>query len=71
MCRICVEWEKGKLTTKEAFKNLGEALNASDSQDERNHLFELSNKLLDKEVPMAESDQEMDSAWHKETYDGE
>lgn len=68
MCRICVEWEMGKLTSKEAFKNLGEAINSSNSDTDRDHLFEVSEKILSKEVPTSENDEEMESAWHKETY---
>lgn len=68
MCRICVEWEQGKLTSKEAFRNIGEAINTTDSDNEREHLFGLSERILDKEVAPTETDDEMDQAWHKENY---
>lgn len=68
MCRICVEWEQGKLTSKEAFRNIGEAINTTDDDDTREHLFGLSERILDKEVAPADSDDEMDQAWHKENY---
>lgn len=69
MCIICIEWEKGKLTTKEAYRNMGEALSTTEDEAVRNHLFELSEKLLESELPTSESDEEIDKAWHKETYD--
>jgi hypothetical protein len=69
MCLICIDWEAGKLSAKEAFKNIGESLATAATEEERKHLFELSDRLLDKEVPTSEADSEMDSAWHKETYD--
>lgn len=66
MCRICVEWELGKLTTKEAFRNLGELINSTDDEETKDHLFDLSNKLLDEEVPYEERDQELEGQWYKE-----
>lgn len=67
MCRICVEWEKGKLTAKEAFKNIGEVIAEAD-ESTREHLFRLSDKIVDSELPSGDQDEEMDAAWHKETY---
>lgn len=66
MCRVCVEWEAGKLTSKEALRNLGEMF--SDEED-RTHLFEASEKILNKEVPMEDLDEEMDKNWHEETHE--
>jgi hypothetical protein len=71
MCLICTEWQKGNLTTKEAFRNLGESLNvASDEEDHDavEHLLEFSNKLMDAEVPFEESDEQMDRMWWEKTH---
>lgn len=57
MCLICTEWQKGNLTAKEAFRNLGEQLNVANEQDDLDqveHLVELSNKIMDSEVPYEE-----------------
>lgn len=59
MCRICVEWEMGKLTTTDAMRNLGESLAvATDADDFKGveHLIELSDRLIDADVPFAERD---------------
>lgn len=66
MCIICLEWEKQKLTNKEAFKAIGEMINPQNQK----HLEELSEKILTKEVPMAETnvaaDEEFWNATHEE-----
>lgn len=46
MCAICLEWEKGKMTKKEAWNNLLESIVALDPSDEkREHYWELAQKL--------------------------
>lgn len=65
-CLICVEWQSGKLTSKEAFRNLGESLQAANENDEYEkveHLLELSNKILDMEVPLEDPDPEVEGIW--------
>lgn len=70
MCLICVEWQSGKLTSKEAFKNIGELIMDEDKpQEERNHLFDLSDKILEKDLGQVATDDEMDEAWYKETHE--
>ena len=54
MCRICVEWEKGKMTAEEAFSAIGEMLATEESEEKVNHLLDLSGKVLDKENPFDE-----------------
>lgn len=69
MCIVCRDWEAGKLTSKEALQNLGELIQAA-KEDEKEHYFEVSEKILDKEVPLSETDEELDQTWHEETHDG-
>jgi hypothetical protein len=71
MCNICAEWEKGKLTSKEAFRNIGELINTSDDEKVIEHMISLSGKILDSEVSSGESDDDMDKAWQSETYGDE
>ena len=66
MCVVCKEWELGKLTSKEALKNLGEMINTSKDK-EKEHYFEASSKILDKEVKSGETDEELDQIWYDET----
>ena len=70
MCLICVQWNAGRLTNKEALRNLGEALTAATSNDEYGnveHLLDLSNRIIDREVPFEEIDSEVDSLWDEQT----
>jgi hypothetical protein len=53
-CIICIEFEKGKLTAKEALANLGEMISEKSTEDEVKHYFEAANKIVDKEVPFEE-----------------
>lgn len=64
MCVICVEWEKQKLTSKEAFKAIGEMMNPKTQE----HLEELSEKILAKEVPMPDTDADADEAFWNATH---
>lgn len=69
MCIVCIEWEAGKLTNAEALKNLGEMISGVDG--DYTHHFEAYSKILDKEVPLNDTDEELDQKWHEETHDGE
>jgi hypothetical protein len=68
MCIVCTEWEKGKLTSKEALRNLGEMIGTG-TEKEKEHFFKVSEKILDKEVPLADADEDLDQKWHEETHD--
>lgn len=66
-----MEWQKGKLTTKEAFRNLGESLNVANEEEnfeQVEHLVELSNRLMDAEVPFEDSDEGLDRMWWEKTH---
>lgn len=66
MCNLCVEWEKGKLTAKEAMGAIGELIA---SGKDKEHLVELSERILDKEVPISENDDELNKSWYEETHE--
>lgn len=68
MCIICTEWQKQKLTSKEAFRAIGEILHTSKDKSQVEHLRELSEKILEKEVPSAETNEEADQAWWNATH---
>lgn len=70
MCIVCRDWQAGKLTSKEALGALGELINSSKKED-KEHYFEVSEKILDKEVPVTEDDSELDKSWYEETHDGD
>ena len=55
MCEICVKWDKNKLSTKQALKQIGEKLTLdSTTSSEMEHYLELSEKIMDKELPLIE-----------------
>lgn len=49
MCLLCIQFEKEKMTTKEIVDAVGEMLEFEDDEEKRLHLFELINKVMDKE----------------------
>jgi hypothetical protein len=68
MCFVCQEWEKQRLTSDEAMRNIGEILYSSKDQDQVDHLIDLSNRIIDKEVPLKEVDPSLDKQWTDENY---
>lgn len=65
MCIICIEWEKQRLTSKEAFRAIGEMM----TPQTQKHLEELSEKILQKEVPLAEVNDQADQDWWNNTHE--
>jgi len=57
MCIICKDWQLGKLTSKEALRNLGEMIEGAENI-EKNHYFKIAEEILDKEVPLADNEEE-------------
>lgn len=66
MCKICVEWELNKMTSKEAFRAIGEEMLGKLDLKEQRHLEELSDRIMDKEVPFEETDPDLDQKWQDE-----
>jgi hypothetical protein len=65
MCLICVEWEKQRMTSKEAMKAIGESLLHS-NKVHTEHLIDLSEKIISSEVPLNATDSEADALWTDE-----
>lgn len=54
-CSICLEWIKGSMTSKEALANIGEMIgDPNNTEEDMNHLLELSGQIVDKEIPFEE-----------------
>jgi hypothetical protein len=49
MCLVCSEWLKGNLTTKEAFRNLGETIGPESTDEDIDHYWDTVRKLMDEE----------------------
>lgn len=47
-------------------RNIGEVLSSTNDKEQINHLLDLSEKILDKEVPMKDTDIATDENWEKE-----
>lgn len=71
---LCVEYNKGTMTSKEALSNIGEMIDSGKTEEEVQHLFELADRVMDKEQPFDEWDDdsqlgvldELDSAFGTE-----
>ena len=68
MCQLCVEWERQKLTSREAFSAINEMLETSQDEDYIQHLIDLSEKIIDSEVPSNELDTDEDTLWWNITH---
>jgi hypothetical protein len=66
MCTICTGWEMNRLTSKEAMRQITQALKKTKDKKKTRHLIELSGKILDKDVPMKDTDPYLDRNWHDE-----
>lgn len=66
MCMLCVEWEKQKITSKEAFGAINEMLSASKDKEQVKHLSDLSERIISAEVPDVPVDEELEKSWSDE-----
>ena len=64
---MCVEWTKGKLTSKEALRNLGELINVGE-ETEKDHYWGVIDKIMESELPTNETDEDLDAAYWNETH---
>ena len=57
MCIVCVEWEKKKMTSEEALRALGEMIvSPGNTQEQIAHFWDISDKIVDKEIPLEDDD---------------
>lgn len=70
MCIICTEWQKQKMTSQEAYRAIGEFMISADEKQVA-HLMDLSEKIINQEVPNVAKDDEADHAWWKATHKSE
>jgi hypothetical protein len=64
MCQICVDWEKGKMTSKEALRAAGEIMYGTNEKNAQ-HAAEVVEKIMAKEVPQSSSNADLDEEWEK------
>jgi hypothetical protein len=63
MCTLCQEWQKGNITNKEAFRALGEMLETATDELQKEHLWDLSERILDKDIPTTAPDEQTEEEW--------
>ena len=68
MCSICDDLKNKKIDSKEAFKRIGDALRSADQKTTR-HLMNVSDTILDSEVPISERDEVAEGQWENEYND--
>lgn len=64
MCMLCVEWEKQRITSKEAFKAIGEMITPTTKE----HLQELAERIIQKEVPETQTNKDAEEAFWNATH---
>ena len=66
---LCAEWEKGKMDVKEVLNAVGEMLDSETEDTKRKHLFELANKVIDKEIPYDDFDDNLDDLYDLDDFE--
>lgn len=65
MCKICIDWEKGKMTSKEALRAAGEIMYGTNEENAQ-HAADVVEKIMTKEVPSgSEQDAELDAEYER------
>jgi RNase H-fold protein (predicted Holliday junction resolvase) len=68
-CIICREWENERLTTKEAYRALGEQIGTAKTAEEKQHYMDLSDRILKKDLKEEDLDPGLDANWWSENHD--
>lgn len=71
MCLICDEWNSQKIDSKKAFEEIGKVLSFNKDKKITDHLMDLSDKILNKEVPEFKIDKSLEKQWWNEINKGE
>jgi hypothetical protein len=65
MCKICIDWEKGKMTSREALRAAGEIMYGTNEKNAE-HAAEVVEKIMAKEVPSGtDPDPELDAEYER------
>lgn len=49
MCCVCVDWERGKMTNREALRALGEMIDTNGTYEEQEHYIDMTEKIEEEE----------------------
>lgn len=73
MCKVCDQYKEGKIDGKEALKRMSSAivteLNMEHKGNIAKHLLELSEIILNKEVPQGEFNEDLERDWWNHTHE--
>lgn len=47
MCQLCDDWEKNLMPSDKAFQLIGQSLKMVDNEEDRDHLMELCDRIVD------------------------
>lgn len=56
------------MTSKEAFRAIGEVINTTKDESQIKHLTDLAGRIIEKEIPTTETNDEADQAWWNSTH---
>jgi len=68
MCIICKEWETGKLKIGPALKKVAKNLKNAKTDLQKQHLWELSDRILEDDSPTKQINESIDSLWWDATH---
>lgn len=68
MCQICKDLKDKKLTSYQAYEALGKMAQGKLTKEQREHILEVSDKILEGEVPVYQVNKEVEEAWHNSMY---
>lgn len=68
MCQICEDWESGQLSSKGAFKAIGDAMKTAKTKKQMDHFHAVCDKILSKECPEPEVNEEEDERFWNSTH---
>lgn len=68
MCDICDDHKTGRLKIGPALKKIGQRLNEVKNEEEKVHLWIASDRILQEDASMSETNAEMDAIWWNATH---
>ncbi len=69
MCDICDDWESGKLKIGQTLKKIAKRLkNPKTSFENTEHLWSLSDRILQEDAPQQDTNEALDKLWWNSTH---
>jgi len=68
MCIICKEWASSKVKIGPTLKKVAKKLKNAKTEQEKQHLWELSDRILEDDSPTKQINESIDSLWWDATH---